>query len=212
MLVTESPDGELMVRLVLRSTATEARVRKHLPWLQEELPALRVLTINVQPDHRAVLEGDREVVLTEHDTLPMRLGAITLHLRPRSFFQTNTEVAAALTQCGIAEANVYGVAVPGHDGRAGMAALITSDEIDLPALYACVERALPSYARPLFLRLKPQIETTGTFKHRKVDLVREGFDPAAIDEPLYFNDPHAKTFVPLTPALHRDILSGAVRV
>ncbi|MEV5001208.1 23S rRNA (uracil(747)-C(5))-methyltransferase RlmC [Nocardioides sp. LML1-1-1.1] len=99
VLVTESPDGELMVRLVLRSTATEARVRKHLPWLRERLPQLRVLTLNIQPEHRAVLEGEREVVLTEAETLPMRLGGpdgIVLHLRPRSFFQTNTDVAAAL--------------------------------------------------------------------------------------------------------------------
>ncbi len=96
VLVTESPDGELMVRLVLRSTATEARVRKHLPWLRAALPALRVLTLNIQPEHRAVLEGEREVVLTEDETLPMRLGPVTLHLRPRSFFQTNTDVAAAL--------------------------------------------------------------------------------------------------------------------
>lgn len=106
VLVTESPDGELMVRLVLRSTAVEARVRKHLPWLQERLPSLRVLTINVQPGHRAVLEGDREVVLTDADTLPMRMGAagagITLHLRPRSFFQTNTDVAAALYREAVA--------------------------------------------------------------------------------------------------------------
>lgn len=102
LLVTESPHGELMVRLVLRSTAVEARVRKHLPWLQERLPALRVLTINVQPDHRAVLEGDRELVLTEADTLPMRVGGITLHLRPRSFFQTNTDVAAALYREAVA--------------------------------------------------------------------------------------------------------------
>ncbi|WGX98200.1 23S rRNA (uracil(747)-C(5))-methyltransferase RlmC [Nocardioides sp. L-11A] len=96
VLVTDSPDGELMVRLVLRSTSAEARVRKHLPWLLGALPGLRVVTINVQPEHRAVLEGEREIVLTEADTLPMRLGAITLHLRPRSFFQTNTTVAAAL--------------------------------------------------------------------------------------------------------------------
>ena len=97
LLVTESPDGELMVRLVVRSTATEARVRKHLPWLHEALPAVRVVTLNVQPDHRAVLEGEREIVLTEADTLPMRTGAVTLHLRPRSFFQTNTAVATALS-------------------------------------------------------------------------------------------------------------------
>ncbi len=106
VLVTESPDGELMVRLVLRSTAVEARVRKHLPWLRERLPALRVLTVNVQPDHRAVLEGERELVLTDADTLPMRLpgdgAGITLHLRPRSFFQTNTDVAAALYREAVA--------------------------------------------------------------------------------------------------------------
>ena len=96
LLVTASPDGELMVRIVLRSTATESRIRKHLPWLREQLPHLRVLTLNVQPDHRAVLEGEREIVLTDDETLPMRLAGITLHLRPRSFFQTNSEVAAAL--------------------------------------------------------------------------------------------------------------------
>ncbi|MCX6402106.1 MAG: 23S rRNA (uracil(747)-C(5))-methyltransferase RlmC [Propionibacteriales bacterium] len=96
LLVTESPDGELMARFVARSTSTESRIRKHLPWLQERLPQLRVVTLNVQPEHRAVLEGDREIVLTDADTLPMRLNGVTLHLRPRSFFQTNTGVAAAL--------------------------------------------------------------------------------------------------------------------
>lgn len=96
LIVTESPDGQLMVRFVLRSTAAEARIRKHLPWLQERLPHARVVTINVQPEHRAVLEGDREIVLTEERTLPMDLGAVTLHLGPRSFFQTNTAAAVAL--------------------------------------------------------------------------------------------------------------------
>lgn len=96
LLVTESPDGELMVRFVVRSTSAEARIRKHLPWLHDQLPVLRVATLNVQPDHRAVLEGEREIVLTDADTLPMRLNEVTLHLRPRSFFQTNTDVAAAL--------------------------------------------------------------------------------------------------------------------
>jgi 23S rRNA (uracil747-C5)-methyltransferase len=84
-----------MVRWVLRSTAAEARIRKHLPWLRSRLP-LRVATVNVQPEHRAVLEGDREIVLTDEATLPMRVNDVTLHLGPRSFFQTNTEVAATL--------------------------------------------------------------------------------------------------------------------
>lgn len=96
VLATESPDGELMVRLVMRSTALEARVRKHLPWLLAALPALRVLTINVQPEHKAVLEGDREIVLTPAATLPMRLAGLDLELRPQGFFQTNTLIAAAL--------------------------------------------------------------------------------------------------------------------
>lgn len=96
VLLTESPDGELMARLVLRSTATEARVRKHLSWLLEELPALRVVSLNIQPEHKAVLEGDREIVLSEAATLPMRLAGLELALRPQGFFQTNTVVAAAL--------------------------------------------------------------------------------------------------------------------
>lgn len=96
VLVTESPAGELMVRWVLRSTEAESRIRKHLPWLLAALPPLRVVTLNIQPAHAAVLEGERELTLTEQTTLPMEVNGLTLHLGPRSFFQTNTEVAAAL--------------------------------------------------------------------------------------------------------------------
>jgi 23S rRNA (uracil747-C5)-methyltransferase len=73
VLLTESPDGELMLRLVLRSTALEARIRSRLPALLAAVPALRVVTINVQPEHKAVLEGYREIVLTSSSVLPMRL-------------------------------------------------------------------------------------------------------------------------------------------
>ncbi|CUR56440.1 23S rRNA (Uracil-5-)-methyltransferase RumB [metagenome] len=97
VLLTESPDGELLLRLVMRSTALEARVRSRLPALREALPALRVVTLNVQPAHKAVLEGEREIVLTPGTTLPMRLSTgVTLRLGPRAFFQTNTYVAEAL--------------------------------------------------------------------------------------------------------------------
>jgi 23S rRNA (uracil747-C5)-methyltransferase len=97
VLLTESPDAEMMLRLVMRSTALEARVRSRLPALLEAVPALRVVTINVQPEHKAVLEGEREIVLTEASTLPMRLTTgVTLRLGPRSFFQTNTSIAEAL--------------------------------------------------------------------------------------------------------------------
>jgi 23S rRNA (uracil747-C5)-methyltransferase len=97
VLLTESPDGEMLLRLVMRSTALEARVRSRLPALLDAVPGLRVVTINVQPEHKAVLEGEREIVLTEHAVLPMRLATgVTLRLGPRSFFQTNTFVAEAL--------------------------------------------------------------------------------------------------------------------
>ena len=96
VLLTESPDGELMLRLVVRSTADESRIRKHLPWLLLELPALRVVSLNIQPAHAAVLEGEREIVLTPDAALPMRLAGLDLALRPQGFFQTNTHVAAAL--------------------------------------------------------------------------------------------------------------------
>jgi len=96
LLVTESPSGELMVRFVLRSTEAVPRLRKALPGLRAELPALAVATANLLPERRAVLEGSTEVVLTERSTLTMDLGDVALHLRPQSFFQTNTAIATAL--------------------------------------------------------------------------------------------------------------------
>lgn len=100
VLVTESPAGELMVRFVLRSTESLSRLRKHLPLLLAALPRAVVVSANLQPEHKAVLEGDQEVVLTESSTLRMRVNEVDLHLRPQSFFQTNTEVAAALYRIG----------------------------------------------------------------------------------------------------------------
>ncbi|ROS75341.1 23S rRNA (uracil(747)-C(5))-methyltransferase RlmC [Cellulomonas sp. PhB143] len=99
LLVTESPDGELMVRFVLRSQEPVARLRKHLGWLTGRLAGvapLAVASVNLLPEHRAVLEGEREIALTEAQSLRMRVNGLDLHLRPQSFFQTNTEVAAAL--------------------------------------------------------------------------------------------------------------------
>lgn len=127
-----------------------------------------------------------------------------------------SEVAEALgVFAGVDQANVYGVAVPGHDGRAGMAALTVSGELDLAALHAHVHSELPGYARPLFLRLnhgEGEDHTTSTFKLRKVDLQREGFDPALVRDPLYFDDPRVGAYVPLDAALFSDISQGRVRL
>ncbi|HMH64955.1 MAG TPA: hypothetical protein VK515_05185, partial [Rhizomicrobium sp.] len=70
---------------------------------------------------------------------------------------------------------------------------------------------LAPYARPVFLRLSPRIDVTGTFKQRKVDLVREGFDPSAIADPIFFLDPDSNTYERLTPERHADIVSGKIQ-
>ena len=126
---------------------------------------------------------------------------------------STNEVAEAINSFpGILDANVYGVQIAGREGRAGMAAIVCSGLCDLAALHAHLCAHLPDYARPLFLRLQEEIEVTGTFKQRKVDLVKEGFDPAVIADPIYFNDPQSRSFVRLDPALYERIEQGQVRV
>ena len=100
---------------------------------------------------------------------------------------STTEVAAVLRVCpGVSDAAVYGVAVPGADGRAGMAAIVVDDGFDFGTLQAHLTERLPSYARPLFVRICPALETTGTFRLRKVDLARQGF--AASTDPVWKSD------------------------
>ncbi len=113
---------------------------------------------------------------------------------------------------GIQEANVYGVTVPGTDGRAGMAALVTTPLFDLADLPAQLKANLPSYSRPVFLRLLPEIETTGTFKQRKVELVKDGFDPATVSDPLYWLNPATAQYEPLTAAAHQAIIAGGIKL
>jgi fatty-acyl-CoA synthase len=122
------------------------------------------------------------------------------------------EVGGALVAvAGIREANVYGVTVPGVDGRAGMASLVVDGDFNLETLPARLKLRLAPYARPIFLRLAPQIDVTGTFKQRKVDLVREGFDPSAIADPLYFLDTDSGKYERLTPERHADIIAGRIK-
>ena len=126
---------------------------------------------------------------------------------------STTEVAEAVSRYpGVAEANVYGVSIAKLDGRAGMVAITPGDGFDLQGLRAFLHRELPNYARPIFVRITPAIETTGTFKYRKVDLVSDGFDPAKIEHNLYFDDPVEQTYMAVTPALYAQIQSGAFKL
>ena len=96
VIVTVSPDRELMVRFVVRSRESIEVIRRALPTLKSALPSARVISVNIHPEHKAVVEGDEEVILTANKHLVMRLAGLELRLRPQSFFQTNTPVAAAL--------------------------------------------------------------------------------------------------------------------
>ncbi|HTI67480.1 MAG TPA: long-chain-acyl-CoA synthetase [Caulobacteraceae bacterium] len=123
-----------------------------------------------------------------------------------------TEVAGRLDEApGVLEANVYGVHVPDADGRAGMAALVVDDSFDPAAFTAFVEGNLPAFSQPVFLRLQPQIDTTGTFKHRKADLVADGFDPARTKCKLYVKLPN-KGYAKLTPGVFAKIQAGEIRL
>jgi fatty-acyl-CoA synthase len=113
---------------------------------------------------------------------------------------------------GVKEANVFGVAIPGTDGRAGMASIVCDTDLDLVKLHAHIVKELPDYARPLFIRLSNEMEVTGTFKHRKVELVKEGIDLSLVKDPIYFNSSAEMKFVPLTPELHGQICSGAIKL
>jgi fatty-acyl-CoA synthase len=119
------------------------------------------------------------------------------------------EVAAVLAGCaGVTEAVVYGVVVPGTEGRAGMAALTVDADFDLAALHRHVTARLPDYARPLFLRVGDSIAATATFKPMKALLAQEGYDPGRVSDTLYFDDRARRTFIPLDRALHARLLGG----
>ena len=123
------------------------------------------------------------------------------------------EVAGVLSKFeGVTQANVYGVEVPGYDGRAGMAAIVAEGQPDLGALKTYLDRELPHYARPVFLRLSEESETTSTFKFKKTNLVKAGFDPERISEPVFFADPRTGAYEAVDADVFRRINSGEIRL
>ncbi|GAB95159.1 23S rRNA (uracil-5-)-methyltransferase RumB [Kineosphaera limosa NBRC 100340] len=94
--VVEAADGGLLVRFVLRSQGQVGRLQRSLPLLHEQLPAMRVVSVNLLPEHKAVTAGATEILLTDETTLAMPFGEVTLHVAPGAFVQTNGTVAAAL--------------------------------------------------------------------------------------------------------------------
>lgn len=123
------------------------------------------------------------------------------------------EVAAAIEACpGVAAASVYGVQVPGAEGRAGMAAVAPAEGFDLAELRARLVATLPGYARPLFVRLTPELAVTETFKKATGGLAADGFDPGRIAEPLFVDDASLEAYAPLDAARHAAIVRGEMRL
>jgi fatty-acyl-CoA synthase len=128
---------------------------------------------------------------------------------------STTEVADMISAFpAVLDVVVYGVTVPETDGRAGMASIVIGPGInlDLVAFRQHLATHLPAYARPLFLRLQSKIETTTTFKPRKQDLIRDGFNPTVSADAIYYDDRSSQAFVKVDAALYERICSGRDRL
>jgi fatty-acyl-CoA synthase len=126
---------------------------------------------------------------------------------------STSEVAEVLSAFpGVQHANVYGVSIPGTEGRIGMAAIVAENLIDLSDLRNHLLNTLPAYARPAFLRIREDVEVTGTFKYSKTDLVRQGYDPSVTTDAIYFDNPASKAFERLDQSLFDRIQSGKIHL
>ncbi|KAK7891037.1 hypothetical protein WMY93_023000 [Mugilogobius chulae] len=169
--------------------------------------------------HNVFKEGD--VYFNSGDLLwEDKEGFVYFHDRVGDTFRwkgenvATTEVGDILSTADcIEEANVYGVSVPGHEGRVGMAAVALKEgsKFDTAAVFKVME-TLPVYARPLFIRIQESLAVTGTFKYQKRKLTDEGFNPKAISDPLYFLDLKKKDYVPLTLNIYDSLVTGAIKI
>jgi fatty-acyl-CoA synthase len=124
-----------------------------------------------------------------------------------------SEVSEAVADCrGITEAAIYGVEIPGADGRAGMAAIVTDSKFDIGEFAACLAQRLPTYACPVMIRICASLDTTETFKQKKHELVRDGFDPHHVTDPLFFREPRSGEYRPVDAQAYARIVDGSIRL
>jgi acyl-CoA synthetase (AMP-forming)/AMP-acid ligase II len=131
---------------------------------------------------------------------------------------STSEVGMALSKWQeLDECVVVGAAVPGADGRAGLAAVTLREgvgRLDLQGLLEVARTSLPAYAVPLFVRVcAAKLDSTGTFKLQKGKYRSEGIDPSAVGgDPLYYLDPKEKRYLPLTPDVYKKLEQGAIKL
>lgn len=169
--------------------------------------------------HNVFAQGDRwfntgDMVINQgfkHIAFADRLGDT---FRWKGENVATTEVEAVANEFpGVEHSIAYGVEIPGTDGRAGMAALTLKNihEFDEVAFSRHLHEKLPTYAIPVFVRIREQEETTGTFKYRKVDLKKEHYDLNQIHEPIFVKLPQKTHFVSLDTSLLKQIQQQSVR-
>lgn len=123
------------------------------------------------------------------------------------------EVDAALLACpGIVDTVSYGVVIPGADGRAGMAAIAIDDRFDIAALHQHLAGRLPPYAQPVLIRIRDRLDLTDTFKLKRSELVRDGFDPATVGDSLFYRDAAGMTYRRLDVEGFAAIVAGRLRL
>jgi len=113
---------------------------------------------------------------------------------------------------GVVDATTYGVSVPGTDGRAGMSAIVVNEGFDIEALPTHLAQRLPAYARPVFIRISRELDATETFKQKKGELAREGFEPSAVADPIFMLEPKSGAYVALDSEIFARIVDGTIRL
>lgn len=211
LCVRADPDevGEMLGEI----RADEARYRFEGYAGQREQTKKKILTDVFKPGDQWFRTGD--LMRIDQDGYIFFVDRAGDTFRWKSENVSTTEVAEALsTYDGVMQANVYGVPVPGYDGKAGMAAVVLQTGCDLAALGAHLRDSLPVYARPVFLRVLAgdgENDTTGTFKFQKKRLVEQGFDISEITDTVLIADEHAG-FKPLDEATYQAIGAGQARL
>jgi fatty-acyl-CoA synthase len=126
---------------------------------------------------------------------------------------STSEVNQAVLDCpGVIDATTYGVEIPGADGRAGMVAAVVDRRFDLDTLRDHLARRLPVYAVPVAVRICAALDTTETFKQKKQELARDGFDPHRLTDPLFFREPKSGAYRPIDAEAYARILDGSIRL
>lgn len=123
---------------------------------------------------------------------------------------STTEVEAVIMkESGLGDCVVYGVSVPGNEGKAGMAALTDPNKsIDVNVLLSRLQESLPNYSIPLFLRISDKIEATATFKLPKTSLQKESYDLKKVKDPIFVLNKLKKMYVRLDVDILKDLEEG----